>query len=111
MTQKKCGKQEKRTGIVHSHGPYDVFYGEGSDIFSGEPGKEGGDIGYAERRGVDIYVSTPKGELLRFNVKEGVVVEIQTNRPYNTNDIPSDPGHPGRVNEAAEPPPVILPKN
>jgi len=74
---------------VHSHGNYDPKYvnenGDGNNEVSPE------DKTSAQNSGYNIYVSTPNGSLLKYNVKTDKTNTVNTNQP-------SDPNDPSRKN-------------
>ena len=77
--------------VVHTHGAYDVRYA--NDRFSGRIGDASsfGDMGYAERHSVDIYVATPNGSFQRYDVIKNKITTLSTS-------MASDPLHPNRLN-------------
>jgi hypothetical protein len=68
---------------AHTHGAYDPKYA--SDEFSPQ------DLGYSNLQDEDAYVSTPSGELLKYDYTTKETSTIAT-------DIPSDHSDPARVN-------------
>ena len=71
----------KQVALLHTHAAYDPKYA--SDIFSQT------DKDLANRRGMPIYVATPKGTLWKYNPSDGSDIIV-------FDDIPFDSNHPGR---------------
>jgi RHS repeat-associated protein len=69
---------------VHTHSNYDKKYA--NDVPSPK------DMEGAELFGMDAYISTPKGELLKYNVNTNQTIILDKN-------IPSDKNHPNRSNK------------
>ena len=66
---------------LHTHAAYDPAYA--NDIFSPVDKK------FAKRKGVPIYVATPRGTLRKYDPSNGTDIVL-------FDDIPFDPNHPGR---------------
>ncbi|AZA56571.1 DUF6443 domain-containing protein [Chryseobacterium shandongense] len=82
-------KGGKIVAYIHTHGNDDPEYDD--ENFSGEVGKQGGDIGYAEEQKLGAYLVTPGGVLEYFDVNTG--------EAYTLNyDMPSDPKSKNRQN-------------
>ncbi len=88
-------KNAEIVGAVHSHSNYDEKYGNGNDIAS--PADKKG----AKLVRMDAYISTPKGQLLKYDPKKDKTTVIDTN-------VPSDKNHPNRSNNINS---SKLPKN
>jgi len=73
----------KIVSAVHTHSNYDKKY----DNDNPSPADKKG----AELVGMDAYIATPKGELLKYNEKTNQTVILDK-------DIPSDKNHPNRSN-------------
>ena len=80
----------KEVGWIHSHGDADPTYGEGNNKFSDDPIR-GADIQAYDKYGVDGYLSTPKGELLKYDFDTKKITTVSV-------DIPSDRKETNRVN-------------
>jgi hypothetical protein len=78
-------KNGEIVGAVHSHSNYDKKLGKGNDIPSPDD-KRG-----AKLSGMDAYISTPKGELIKYDPSTQKTTVIDSN-------IPSDKNHPNRTN-------------
>ncbi len=83
----------KIVAAPHTHGQYDALPGGGDNVFSDSRTSGGipGDIDTYKSAGVDGYVATPNGSLLKYDVKTDKVSVVNT-------DQPSDPKDPGRKN-------------
>jgi uncharacterized protein RhaS with RHS repeats len=73
----------KIVSAAHTHSNYDKKY----DNDNPSPADKKG----AELVGMDAYISTPKGELLKYNVETNQTIILDK-------DIPSDKNHPNRSN-------------
>lgn len=78
---------------AHTHAAYDPNPDVGNDEFSGELGKRTeGDMGYAERKGVDIYLAATDGSFQKYDVNTNKIEVL-------SKDLPSDPKNPKRLNK------------
>ena len=87
---KHTPKGGKIVAYIHSHGNDDSGYDD--ENFSGEVGKLGGDIGYAEEENLNAYLVTPGGLLEYFDVNTGKANTLSY-------DMPSDPNSKNRKNK------------
>lgn len=77
-------RNAKIVSAVHTHSNYDKKYD--NDVPSPTDKKS------SDKTGMDAYIATPKGELLKYNVKTKQTIIIDKN-------IPSDKNHPNRSNK------------
>ena len=77
-------KNAEIVGAVHSHSNYDPKLGNGNNIPS--PADKSG----AELMKMDAYISTPKGELIKYDPQTKKTSVIDSN-------IPSDKNHPSKT--------------
>jgi len=78
--------------VAHTHGADSPGYNDNNFSTKGPNGEANqGDIPILEKIGKDGFVATPNGSLLKYDVKENDVSQIETN-----GTVPSDPNDPTR---------------